>query len=339
MDDKRRVEIRHLPSGVPNLDVVLGGGLTELSMHVIAGVPGTGKTILTLSFLVEGVRCGEPGVMVTFEESPEEHIRKARTFGWDLGQMVKDNRVELIYMRPVDLTVEEVLQRIETAVSRIVARRVVLNSISGFELAIAPTEREDFREALYHLTRGLSGRRINLLMTTEVPESFSELQFSFHNISFLTDNIVLLRYVEIASSLALGTVVVKMRTSQHSRELREYAITDKGIEVGVPFKDYSAILSGMPAPTTPLALLGVGLSEEDRRVLQSLLEMGESTSERVAQRTGLDSMVVRGALEGLVAARICGRGRRARTHNLPRRAARDAVQTSAAPQAVAAACP
>lgn len=286
-------------TGIEGLDEMMHGGIPEGETLLVAGPSGTGKTVVSIQYLVEGVRRGEPGVMITFEESPEEHIRKAKSFGWDLEQMVEDGLVEMIYTRPVDLTVEEVLDRIEKAIQRVNARRVVINSISGFELAIAPSEREDFREALYRLTRGITGRRIGVLMTTEVPEAFGELQFSFYNISFLTDNIILLRYVEVESRLALVLMVVKMRTSPHSRELREYFLTDKGIEVGRPLEEYSGLLTGVPVPGPGITLAGLRLSDEERRVLQVLLERGDSTSEQVAREAGLEEQMVRGVLRSL----------------------------------------
>ncbi|MBI3980293.1 MAG: AAA family ATPase [Chloroflexi bacterium] len=290
---------RRLRTGVAGLDEMMRGGIPESENLLIAGPSGTGKTTIALQFLVEGVRNGEPGVMLTFEETPVEHIRKALSFGWDLRQMVRDGLLELVYLRPVDLTVEEVLERIEEVVGRVGARRVVINSISGFELAVAPTEREDFREGLYRLIRSLIGRQITVLMTTEVPESFGELQFSFYNISFLTDNIVLLRFVEIESRLALAMTVVKMRTSAHSRALREYAITDQGIAVGASFEDYIAVLSGTPTPSSALALLGLRLSDEEQRVLHTLMERGELTAEEVADRAGLEPGLVRRILQSL----------------------------------------
>jgi circadian clock protein KaiC len=290
---------RRLRTGVRGLDEMMGGGIPEGETLLVSGPSGTGKTILALQYLTEGVSSGEPGIMVTFEESPEEHIRKAASFGWDLQRMVNEGLLELIYLRPVDLSVEEVLERIEVAVQRIGARRVVINSISGFELAVAPTEREDFREALYRLTRGLVGRAIGVLMTTEVPEAFGELEFSFRHVSFLTDNIVLLRYVEIESTLSLALAVVKMRTSKHSRELREYVITERGMEVGSPFTDYAAILSGIPTPASHLALVSLRLGDEETQVLESLLERGDSTAEEVASRTRLEEQLVSRILQSL----------------------------------------
>jgi circadian clock protein KaiC len=108
-------------------------------------------------------------------------------------------------------------------------------------------------------------------MTAEVPVKFGELQLSFYNVSFLTDNIILLRYVEIESRLTLVLAVVKMRSSKHSRQLREYQITEDGIVLGGEFADYTAVLSGLPVPAPGLGLVGLRLDDE-RQVIQTLLE-------------------------------------------------------------------
>lgn len=169
----------------------------------------------------------------------------------------------------------------------------------GFELAVAPTEAEDFREGLYRLARGLTAGNITVLMTTEVTESFGELSLSFHNISFLTDNIVLLRYVEVESALILALTVMKMRSSEHSRELREFVITEKGIVVGSPFENYHGVLSGQPAPSAPIALLTLPLNDEERAVMEALLAHGESTAAEVALAAKLDETVVKGIMQNL----------------------------------------
>jgi circadian clock protein KaiC len=289
---------RRLGTGLPALDELMGGGVPNGETLLVSGPSGVGKTIFALHFLVEGMNNGEPGVLVSFEETPSEQVRKAHNFGWDLVRYRQENLLDLIFMRPLDLSVEEVLERIEDSVTRLNARRVVINSVDGFELAVAPAEREEFREAFYRLIRGLTRRDITVYMTTEVPEKLGELQFSFFNVSFLTDNILLLRYVEIESRLTLALAVVKMRTSPHSRELREFSVGPRGVEIGGGFPNYTGVLSGFPTQSS-LALLGMRLNEDERRIVQALLERGESTAEQVASLLHLDLESVRAVLAGL----------------------------------------
>src|SRR6185369_7819919 len=104
----------------------------------------------------------------------------------------------------------------------------------GFEMALAPGFRADFRESLYRMIGALTGAGVTILSTVEVEDSFTEMSFSHYTISFLTDDIVRLRYVEIDGQLRKVLVVIKMRGGNHSKDIREYVITDKGVIVISP---------------------------------------------------------------------------------------------------------
>ena len=121
----------------------------------------------------------------------------------DLGAAVDRGKLRIIYLRPLDLSVDETLDEIRTAVKQIGAKRVVIDSISGFEMALAPTFREDFRESLYRLIGALTGLGVTMYSTVEVVERRSDgLQLTGYQISFLTDDIISQRYVEIDGELA-----------------------------------------------------------------------------------------------------------------------------------------
>lgn len=240
--------------GVPGLDQMMDGGIPRGESVLIAGSSGTGKTLLTLHFIAEGVKEGEPGVMITFEENPREHERKALAFGWDLRRWQKQGLLGMIYLRPIDLSVDELLARVLETTERLKAQRVVINSISGFELGISPSDEPEFRESLFRLVATLSGEGVTTVMTTEIPNLFGELVISQGHISFLADNLIVLRYAEIESQLHRVLMVVKMRTSNHDKDLREFHITSKGVVVEKPLTEYTGVLSGIPTPRAPLGL-------------------------------------------------------------------------------------
>src|SRR3989449_7877257 len=123
--------------------------------------------------------------------------------------MVRAGLLEVLYLRPLDLSVDEALLEIQSAVARMKAQRLVIDSLTGFELALAPTFRTDFRESLYRLVGALTGTDIIVLMTMEIEQSFTDLRLSPYVISFLADNIILLRYIEIAGQLRKGLRVIK----------------------------------------------------------------------------------------------------------------------------------
>jgi circadian clock protein KaiC len=233
-------------TGISGLDEMLGGGIPEGDSVLIAGPAGSGKTLFAQQFIVHGIKSGEPGVMVTFEEHPAEYQRRAKERGLDLEQMIADDKLRIIYLRPLDLSVDETLQEIQDSVNSIGAKRVSIDSLSGFELALAPMFRTDFREALYRMVGSLTGFGVTVLMTVEVVTSFTSLEFTQHLVSFLTDEIILLRYVEIEGSLKKMLAVVKMRGSQHSKELKEYEIMPVGVVIGEALTGYTGLLTGIP---------------------------------------------------------------------------------------------
>jgi circadian clock protein KaiC len=152
----------------------------------------------------------------------------------------------VIYLRPLDLSVDEALLEIQDAVARTGARRLAIDSLSGFELALAPAFREDFRESLYRMVGALTGAGVTVFMTVEVAESFTDLSFSPHQISFLTDVIILQRYVELAGQLRKVLAVVKLRHGEHSKDLRLYEVGPTGLVVGAALRGYRGIITGVP---------------------------------------------------------------------------------------------
>ena len=237
---------RRLLSGVPELDLMLDGGIPEGDSVLVAGPSGTGKSVLATQFIAAGVQQGEPGIVAVFEERPKEYAKRASKIGIDLDAPQTDGMLEILYLRPLDLSVDETLHDLLAAVERTRAKRVVIDSLAGFELALAPAFRLDFRESLYRMIGALTGAGVTVLSTIELPESFTDLRFSPHEISFLSDDIIRFRYVEIESQLRKIMVIVKMRGGNHSKDIREYEITSNGLTIGEPLPDYHGLITGIP---------------------------------------------------------------------------------------------
>ena len=236
---------RRLSMGVPELDKMLGGGIPSSSSVLVVGPAGSGKTSLAMQFVAAGLSKKEPAVIAVFEEHPKEYLERAKALGPDLGKMVAAGLLEVIYLRPLDLSVDEALLEIQSAVARVKARRLVVDSLAGFELALAPTFREDFRESLYRMVGSLTGSGVTVVMTAEVPNSFTNLNLSPNLVSFLSDSIILQRYVELDGHLTKVMTVVKMRGSKHSTELRGYEVGKHGLILGRALTDYTGIITGV----------------------------------------------------------------------------------------------
>jgi circadian clock protein KaiC len=193
--------------GVPELDAMLGGGLPRGYSLLVAGPSRSGKSILASAFLAEGARCGETGVVAAFEQHPN------RTRNLVLNDLIARGQVGLIDSREPGLSIDEITLLILTEVRRLKASRVVLDSLSGFELALAPTFRTDFRESLLGLVTALARAGVSVLMTSELEHRYTDLRFSPYGAAFLTDAIIVQRYIEIDSRLQRVMAVVKVRAT------------------------------------------------------------------------------------------------------------------------------
>lgn len=229
---------KRLSLGVEGIDEMLGGGLPEGYSLLIAGPSGSGKTNLATSFLTEGVRKGEAGVIAAFEKSPG--LTLTRT----LEPLVKSGKVALISTRSLDLSIDETLYQMTEAVQRLKARRVVIDSLSGFELGLAPTFQENFRDSIYRMMSTLTELGVTVVATSELEDRYFDLRFSPYGAAFLTDAIIVQRYVELDSELKRFVAVVKVRDSDHAKQIYEFRIAKGRIVVGRPLRGYEGLLTG-----------------------------------------------------------------------------------------------
>jgi circadian clock protein KaiC len=258
--------------------------------------------MLGTQFIAAGVAAGENGVIAVFEEHPSDYVQRATDMGFDLATMEREGRISIAYLRPLDLSVDETLMELRDAVLRLKAKRVVIDSLSGFEIALAPTFREDFRESLYRMIGALTGIDVTVMMTVEVTTEYTELHVTPHAVSFLTDDIILARYVEMEGQLRTVMTVVKMRRSGHSRDLRLYEVGASGIKIGATLGDYRGILTGVPNLREPTKRPQYpGLTAAEIATLESLMELREAALEEIARRAALPREAAARSLERLLA--------------------------------------
>jgi circadian clock protein KaiC len=224
---------------------MLGGGIPAGSSLLVAGPSGSGKTVLSMQFIAEGVTQGEPGLLAIFEKRPSDYLQTS-PLGAEVARRIQEGTLHVIYLRPLDLSLDETLQEIRDAVVAYGVKRIVIDSLSGLELALAPAFREDFRETLHRMTAMLTAMGVTLLLTVEMVDSYIDLRFSPHGTAFLTDGIILMRYIELEGQLKRLMAAVKLRGSQHSKELRLYEITDEGLVIGAGLKGYEGLMTGTP---------------------------------------------------------------------------------------------
>jgi circadian clock protein KaiC len=239
--------MERVKTGVPGLDEMLWGGFLPQTANLVEGAPGTGKTTLGMQFIYHGiVAYGETGLILTFEEFPEQYYNDAASFGWDFRQMEQEGKLRVVMTSPEvsKMDLEQVGGRIEGLVEEIGAKRIMVDSLSHFErLSDDPVH---LRSIIYGFINALKREGLTSMLTRESMALLGEDEGSDDDLAFLFDAYILLRYVEIESTVRKAILALKMRGSDHDKGIRQFEITSRGIEVRSPFEGREGIMSGSP---------------------------------------------------------------------------------------------
>ncbi len=238
--------MQRIKTGIPELDEMLNGGFLPQSANLVEGAPGTGKSTLGMQFIYNGItKYDEPGLILTFEEFPQQYYRDALSLGWDLRELERKGKLKVIMTSPEisKLDLENVGGIIETTVGEMGARRILVDSLSHFErLTGDPVE---LRAIQYSFINSLKREGLTALLTKESETILGEADAE-ESVTFVVDSYMMLRYVEIESVIRKALVVLKMRGSDHAKDIRQYQITSSGIDVQARFEGQEGILSGSP---------------------------------------------------------------------------------------------
>jgi circadian clock protein KaiC len=248
-----------VPTGIPGLDKMLNGGLMKGDVSLITGSPGTGKTTLGIQFLHNGAtKFNEPGLFITFEELPRQIYRDSSNMGMDLQALEAKKKLKLLCTTP------SVLQKmkgkskfLDNIIEEYKIKRVFVDSLSLFEKMLqfqvsgtvyftTHTQFEEIklREELYSFINYFKTRQLTTILSYELAAVIDhELKISEFGVGFLVDSIIILREVEIESKLSKAIAILKLRGSDYDPTIREFKVTDKGIQIGLPFKGYSGIIA------------------------------------------------------------------------------------------------
>jgi circadian clock protein KaiC len=236
---------KRVRTGVKGLDDVLSGGFIEGSAVLLQGAPGTGKTTLGLQYLHTGVvQEDEPGLLVTFEEFPYSLYRDAQTHGWDLRALEEANKLRIIFTSPQILLSS--LQSPTSPLNRTIiewnVRRVVLDSITHFTRMTQ--DPHELRNVYNSVINAFKREGITSLLLSE--SSSPRLYSAKGRLAYVVDTIMMMRYVEVDSAMQRALLVLKMRGSQHSKNIYRFSIEQEGIVIRERFLNMHGVLTGMP---------------------------------------------------------------------------------------------
>jgi circadian clock protein KaiC len=237
-----------LPSEVPELDALLGGGLEEGTSTLLVGAAGTGKSTLAAQFATAAAGRGQRTALFVFDEGPTTLLSRCDGLGIGLAAQIDAGLVSVQQVDPAELTPGEFTHRIREAVREKVSL-VVIDSLNGY-LNAMPGERFvtiQLHELLMYL--GQQGVA-TILVAAQHGMIGSQMQTPV-DASYLADAVILLRYFEAAGEVRQAISVVKKRGSRHERTIREFKLDERGIRVGEPLRDFRGILTGVPVYEGP----------------------------------------------------------------------------------------
>jgi circadian clock protein KaiC len=242
-----------MPLGVATLDEMLHGGVRIGSVTMLLGSSGSGKTLLGMQFLSEGVRRGERVVYFGFYERPDALLAKCQRVGiGGLKEGVEQGLVRMVWHRPVEGVLDEIGESLIQTVSSVRPQRLFLDGMEGFERAA------DFPERMSHVysavAQELERMGVTTLYTTETRELFSRtIEVPITGLSAATQNIFLLRHIEHHAAMLRVLAILKVRDGDYDGRMRELRITDHGLQLLDTFAGESGVASGGGVSNDPRA--------------------------------------------------------------------------------------
>jgi circadian clock protein KaiC len=230
---------RRLSAGLPELDGMLRGGLFERSLWLVAGPTGSGKSFLAAHFVAGGVRAGERALLHSFEESHDQLLRNAAAWGLDLAEMERRGRLRIVAESPESASLEDHLQRMKSTIDSFQPDRVAIDSLTALQRISTV---KSFREYVLGLTTHIKANSMLGMVTSSVHRFLTTDSASDLHVSTISDAITLLHYVPVGGDIRRGVQVLKLRGSDHDRAVREYRITDHGMDLGDPMADITGLL-------------------------------------------------------------------------------------------------
>ncbi|CAK0768242.1 Circadian clock protein kinase KaiC [Gammaproteobacteria bacterium] len=230
------------------LDNMSGGGLFRDSIFLVSGPTGGGKTLLATTFAAEGCKHREKVLLLAYEESRAQLLRNAQSWSMDFRKWEDDGLLKVVCQYPEAMGLEDHLLLIQREIEQFRPKRLIMDSVSAME-RVGPVR--FFREFVIGLTSFAKQEEVCSLFTSTTPKLSGGDSITEAHISTITDAILLLRYVEINGTLRRGIAVIKMRGSQHEKNIREFTIDNNGLHIGKPFSNVQNIILGVPSVTPP----------------------------------------------------------------------------------------
>ncbi len=234
-------------SGVPALDTLLGGGIPCGTSTLITGPVGSGKSSLATRYLFAAAQRGESAALFHFDEGQNTLLTRSAQLGMDLAPYIASGRMELRQFDPAEISPGEFASFVRDAVEKRKARAIAIDSLNGFLNAM--NGEQQLLLQMHELCAFLNQQGVVTFLVLAQSGLLGTHMAPPVDISYLADNVILLRYFEIAGQVRKALSVLKKRTGHHERTIRELRFREGGFEVGEPLTEFHGVLTGLPAYT------------------------------------------------------------------------------------------
>lgn len=231
-------------SGINELDELVGGGLERGTSTLLIGPAGCGKTTIALRWLISAAERGETTAAFIFEETINTLMGRMEGLGMDLAKHIKSGLVRIDHLDPAEMSPGEFVEKVRECVEKANARTIVIDSLNGF-LQSMPGE-QFLALHLHELLTYLNNRGVVTLMVLAQMGMIGHGMQTPVDVSYLADNILLLRYFEVHGEVRQAISMIKKRSGPHEHSIRELRLAPQGIRVGQPLKDFQGVLTGTP---------------------------------------------------------------------------------------------
>jgi circadian clock protein KaiC len=239
-----------LPSGVATLDALLGGGLDRGTSLLLMGTAGAGKSSVALQYAVAAAARGEATMIFMFDERPATLLVRAAGLGMPLQEHLDSGLIQLQQVEPTELSPGEFMYRVQQTLVRDRTKIVIIDSLNGY-LNAMPGEHFLLIQ-LHELLTFLAQQGVTTVLVL-AQQGIVGHQVSV-DVSYLADTVLLLRTYELAGELHQAISVVKKRTGEHDRLIRQLQLTRTGIMIGAPLRQLQGVLSGIPMIIDPTSM-------------------------------------------------------------------------------------
>ena len=243
-EEVRKINYSKLPFGVPEIDEMVHGGIERGCCTLITGPSGVGKTTLGMQFMKEAAGRGERSVLYLFDEKKELLVRRCESIGIPIRDMLDTGHLEIIEFTPEENSLNQFNDEVQRQVEKLDTSIIMIDSIRGYELM---ADTDNLSEALHPLNTYLKNMGVTALLINEVEYITGNFRITDVGISYMSDIVIFLRFMEFRGAMQKAIGIIKNRLSDYEKTLRQYEITRYGLKVGEPLDNLRGILTGSPS--------------------------------------------------------------------------------------------